>query len=523
MPRNFSLVSILLLSILLFSCAGSEDESIYDLLIINATIVDGTGSEPFTGSLLIDDGVIVSVGEVYAGEENANTVIDANGRVVSPGFIDTHSHGNPLNTPRFDNFLAMGVTSISLGQDGRSPGIDDIEGWMREVDETGTGPNIIHFVGHNALRNYVEAPRESGLDPSYIEEMQQIIRESLSAGSFGMSTGLEYDHGTFANLPELIALAEPVAEAGGLVMSHMRSEDDDRIMESVNELLEQGRGSGAAVHASHMKIVFGDQVSQAEEVLNLMNEARDEGLQVTGDVYPYTASFTGISIVFPEWALPPNDFDDVVEDRRDELEEYLRNRVNMRNGPEATLFGTAPWAGMTLADVAEELGKPFEEVLIDDIGPGGASAAYFVMDENVMQRFLQDPYVMVSSDGSPTMRHPRGYGTFAKIIREYVSELELLSLEEAVRKMSGLPAETLGLTDAAAVGVPRGLIREGFAADLLIFESDAVRDNATFEDPHTLAEGFSWVFVNGVAVIEEGELNEERPAGVLRRSLPGSD
>ena len=520
MIHSFFRLFILLFSILLFSCTGSEDESIYDLLIINATIVDGTGSEAYTGSLLIDDGVIVSVGDVYAGEGNANTVIDADGRIVSPGFIDTHSHGNPLSTPRFDNFLSMGVTTISLGQDGRSPGMDNITGWMDEVDSRGTGPNVIHFVGHNALRSYVEAPRESGLDQSYIEEMQQIIRNSLSAGSFGMSTGLEYDHGTFADLPELIALAEPVAEAGALVMSHMRSEDDDRIMESVNELLEQGRGSGAAVHASHMKIVFGDEISQAEEVLELMNEAREDGLQVTGDVYPYTASFTGISIVFPEWALPPNDFDEVAASRRGELEEYLRNRVNLRNGPEATLFGTDPWAGMTLADVAEELGKPFEEVLIDDIGPGGASAAYFVMNEDVMQRFLQDPYVMVSSDGSPTMRHPRGYGTFAKIIREYVNELELLSLEEAVRKMSGLPAETLGLTDSETVTVRRGLIQEGFAADLLIFDPAAVRDNATFEDPHTLAEGFSWVFVNGVAVIEEGELNEERPAGVLRRMSP---
>ncbi|MCC5915096.1 MAG: amidohydrolase family protein [Balneolaceae bacterium] len=507
----------------LASCDNAGTSERFDLLITNAMIYDGIGEEPFLGSVLVHQGIIVEVGDTDFDERTADRVIDTDGAALSPGFIDTHSHGNALESPRFDNFLAMGVTTISLGQDGRSPGMDNIEGWMREVDGTGTGPNIIHFVGHNTLRNHVEAPRESGLDQEYIEEMQRLIRESMAAGSFGMTTGLEYDHGTFADLPELIALAEPVAEAGGLVMSHMRSEDDDRIMESVNELLEQGRGSGAAVHASHMKIVFGDEISQAEEVLDLMNEARDEGLQVTGDVYPYTASFTGISIVFPEWALPPNDFDDVVEARRDELEEYLRNRVNMRNGPEATLFGTAPWAGMTLADVAEELEKPFEEVLIDDIGPGGASAAYFVMDEDVMQRFLQDPYVMVSSDGSPTMRHPRGYGTFAKIIREYVNELELLSLEEAVRKMSGLPAETLGLTDVAAVGVPRGLIREGFAADLLIFEPDAVRDNATFEDPHTLAEGFSWVFVNGVAVIEEGELNEERPAGVLRRSLPGSD
>ncbi len=515
------IIILFALPYLLPSFSPSETNSdVYDLLITDAVIIDGTGAEAVQGHILINDGVIVRYGDFDHSDISAHKTIHAEDRTVAPGFVDTHSHGNPIETPRFDNFLAMGVTTISLGQDGRSPGMDNITGWMDEVDEEGTGPNILHFVGHNTLRNFVEAPREPGLDQTYIDEMVEIIRESMTAGSFGMTTGLEYDHGTFADLPELIALAEPVAELGGMVMSHMRSEDDDKILESVTELIEQGLGVGAPVHASHLKIVFGDDTSLADEVLALMNEARDEGLQVTGDVYPYTASFTGISIVFPDWALPPNDFDTVVEERRDELEEFLQNRVNMRNGPEATLFGTEPWAGMTLAEVAEELDNPCEEVLIDDIGPGGASAAYFVMDEQVMRRFLQDPHVMISSDGSPTMRHPRGYGAFARIIRKYVVEEQLLTLEEAIHKMSGLPAETLGLTDASLVETPRGFIREGFAADLLLFYPEDVVDNATFEEPHTLADGFHYVFVNGVAVIENGELNEERPAGVVRKMTP---
>ena len=189
----------------------------------------------------------------------------------------------------------------------------------------------------------------------------------------------------------------------------------------------------------------------------------------------------------------------------------------MRNGPEATLFGTAPWAGMTLAEVAEQLDKPFEDVLIEDIGPRGASAAYFVMNENVMQRFLQDPYIMVSSDGSPTMRHPRGYGSFAKIIHNYVVEEELMTLEEAFHKMSGQSAQLLGLSDPEKVDTPRGMIKEGFAADLVIFDPQNVRDVADFENPHQLAEGFDWVLVNGVSVIENGEINDKLPAGVIRR------
>ena len=502
----------------LIGCTEKASVQTADLLIINGTITDGTGDEFYQADLLIRDGIISEIGSIDPQTVDAHTVIDAEGKLISPGFIDTHSHGDPLETPRFDNFLAMGVTTISLGQDGRSPGGDDVAGWMNRVEEAGVGPNIVHFTGQNTLRQLVDAPREVGLAPHYIEAMQQILSSSMEAGSFGMTTGLEYDHGTFADLPELIALAETVAEHGGLVMSHIRSEDDDQIEKSITELLDQGRGSGAAVHLSHVKIVFGNDPGRADDILALLQQARDEGLTVTADVYPYVASFTGIGIVFPEWALPPNDYDEIVATRRDELAEFLRNRITLRNGPEATLFGTAPWAGKTLAEVADELDKPFEDVLIDDIGPQGASAAYFVMNEDVMRRFLAAPHVMVSSDGSPTMRHPRGYGSFARIIHKYVHDVELLPLEEAIHKMTGLPAKTLGLSDESRVEIQRGLIREGFAADLLIFDPAAVRDNATFENPHAYAEGFEWVIVNGRPVIADSEKNSSLPGTIVKHT-----
>jgi N-acyl-D-amino-acid deacylase len=501
--------------------SGGRDQAVLggDLLITNARIIDGSGAEAYEGEILMSDGRIV---EVIAGSKRdrhvqAGRVIDAEGKIVTPGFIDLHSHGNAPETPRFDNFLAMGVTTITLGQDGSSPSVDQMSVRMDRVDEEGTGPNIIYFAGHNSLRRVVDAPRSGNLDDELLAEMQELLRNALEEGAFGLSTGLEYDHGSFSDLSELIALAEPVAEADAIVMSHMRNEDEEFVAESLAELIQQGRGSGARVHASHLKVVFGNDPAKAGELLELMSRARAEGVMVTADVYPYTASFTGIAIVFPDWALPPNNFDDVVSNRRGELEEYLRNRVNRRNGPEATLIGTAPWAGMTLAEVAAEVGKPFEDVLIDDIGPNGASAAYFVMNEEVMKRLLQDPFVMVSSDGSPTMRHPRGYGSFAKIIRQFVMDEDLFTLEEAIHKMSGLPAETVGLSDPGKVDIPRGLLREGYAADLLIFDPEQVTDNATFEEPHRLAGGFDWVFVNGVAVIEDGEVNARLPGGVIRR------
>lgn len=513
-----TLLTVLFFSMMSFSaCAQQEIVNSGDLFITDAIIIDGTGSERVKGNLLIESGRITHVGSFNVSEHFSGQTIDAAGRIVSPGFIDVHSHGNPLETPRFDNFLAMGVTTITIGQDGSSPGMEHIENWMNLLDDLGTGPNIIHFTGHNTLRYSVNAPRDSGLNQRLISDMQNRLGDALASGSFGLSTGLEYDHGRFSDQHELNEIARPVADAGGIIMSHMRNEDDDAIEESIRELVDQGMESGASVHAAHLKIVYANDPARADAVLQIMKQARESGLTVTGDVYPYTASYTGISILFPGFALPPNSYEDAVENRREELASYLRERVNSRNGPEATLLGTAPWAGQTLKEIADSLHKPFEDVLIDDIGPHGAGAAYFVMNEEVMKRFLTDPTIMVSSDGSPAMNHPRGYGSFAKIIDDYVVGERLLTLEEAIYKMSGLPAKTLGLSDPETVDIPRGIIKEGFAADLLIFDPKNVRDTATFENPHQLAEGFDWVIVNGTAVIEDGKRNKALPAGVIRR------
>ena len=502
------------------------------VLIFNALIVDGSGSEPFRGSILLESGRIAAIhydDEDMDSEYGRSEIpdsdgegadlfrIDAGGKVVAPGFIDAHSHGDPLSAPEFDNFLHMGVTTITLGQDGRSPESGSVAEWMDRVDSVGTGVNILHFIGHGTVRNRVDAPPVTGLQPGILGHMQKIIGDAMRDGSFGLSTGLEYNPGYHSDIVELTAIARPVAQYGGLVMSHIRSEDDDLVEEAIRELIEQGRRSGARVHVSHIKIVYGKGEDRAEEVLAVLHEAREEGVGVTADLYPYTASFTGIGIVFPDWAMPPNNYDSVRTHRRAELAEFLHDRVMLRNGPEATLFGTEPWAGMTLAEVADSLGKPFTEVLIDDIPPGSAGAAYFVMDEDVMRRLLLDPLVMVSSDGSPTMRHPRGYGSFPKVIRQFVIEEEVLSLEEAVHKMTGLTASTLGLDDPGQVAVPRGLIREGFAADLVLFEPSRVQDTATFEEPHNLAAGMSWVFVGGVPVIADGVRQPVNPAGVIRR------
>jgi N-acyl-D-amino-acid deacylase len=491
-------------------------QSEYDWLITGGVVVDGTGAPGQVADILIRHGRIVRVGEIDRGAVVARNHFDARGLVVAPGFIDAHAHGDPVEGAPLVNFLAMGVTTVVLGQDGSSPQAGALASHLAAVDAARPAVNVAYLAGHGTLR------REAGLgygaaDAHGLARLAGLVEAALDAGAFGLSTGLEYDPGVQADAEELRAIARPVAERGGVVMSHMRSEDADAVEAALLELIEQGRRSGARVHASHLKIVLERDPAAADRLLAIMGAARAEGVAVTGDVYPYTASFTGLSILFPDWARPPHDYASVVSERRGDLARHLRQRVESRNGPAATLFGTGQWSGRTLADVADELGRRFEDVLID-LGPRGASAAYFVMDEAVMRRFLADPHVVVSSDGSPTMLHPRGYGAFARVIRRYVVDEEVLTLEEAVRKMTGLTAAIVGLDDPARVDLPRGRIAPGWAADLVAFDPAAVRDRAEYEAPHQLAEGTAAVWIAGQPAWRDGAPVGETGRGAALRS-----
>ncbi len=504
---------------------GAEpvEEGPWDLGVHGARVVDGSGAPAREGGILVKDGVIAYVGPLGPDSLAADRWIDAGGRVLSPGFIDAHAHGDPLETPGFPNFLAQGITTVILGMDGSSPRAAALPGVMAEAEALGPWSNVAWLAGHGTLR------MESGMGyepstPEGRERLAELVARAMDAGAFGVSLGLEYDAGLPADPDELARFGEEVARRDGIISSHMRNEDADRVEDSLEELLEQGRRSGARVHASHLKVVLGDDAGLADRILRRMDRAREEGTQASADVYPYTASFTGIGILFPDWARPPANYEEVAPARRAELLEHLRARVESRNGPAATLFGTGPFAGRTLAEAAEATGRPYEEVLAE-LGPGGARAAYFVMDDAVMARFLMDPHTVVSTDGSPVMGHPRGYGAFALVIRRFVVEEERLSIEEAVRKMSGQTADLFRLSDPARVERPRGYLRPGFAADFLLFHPDRVEDTADFEEPHRLARGMDGVWVNGVQVrgdgIAPGPDAVGGPGAVLRRvSLP---
>lgn len=500
------------------SSAAPAPAGEYDWWIAGGTVIDGTGAPGRPADVLVREGRIAYVGpldDAAADAIEARHRFDATGLVVTPGFIDAHAHGDPTEDPAFDNFLAMGVTTIILGQDGGSPPAEEMADHLNEVDAAHPGVNVAYLLGHATVR------REAGVeydqpDREGLVRMAGLVTAGLHEGAFGLSTGLEYNPGSKAGMPELVAIAEPVAAVDGVVASHLRSENAGEVRGALDELLTEGRRSGARVHVSHVKIVLADDTAAATALLAQMAQARDAGVEVTADIYPYTASYTGLSILFPDWALPPADYDSVVTGRRDDLAAHLRRRVESRNGPEATLFGTGDLAGRTLAEVAAEQDRPYEDVLID-LGPDGASAAYFVMDEDVMSRLLTDRHVAISSDGSPTMLHPRGYGAFARVIRRYVAEDSLLTIEEAVRKMSGLTASIFRFDDPAAVEVPRGRVRAGWAADLLAFDPAEVEDRATFEEPHLLAAGMRGVWVGGEAALLDGEpVAGEGPGRALR-------
>jgi N-acyl-D-aspartate/D-glutamate deacylase len=497
----------------LSSCDPAErflaDYDSIDFLIENGTVFDGLGNEPVNADVVIVDETIVFVGETAFTDEDLHgrirTRIDAGGKAVAPGFIDLHSHGDPLETPEFENFLAMGVTTISLGQDGSSPETAALREWLDKVSQRGIGPNLAMLVGHGTLRTLSGIGLAPDPEPDAFESMLSMLDETLHY-TFGMSTGLEYNPGLNAKSAELRALAEVVARHDRVIMSHMRNEDDDQLEASIAELLEQGEH--ARVHVSHLKSVFGKGQARADEILAIIDHARSSDIEITADVYPYTASYTGIGIVFPVWAKTAEQFEIARRERREELAAYLRERVEKRNGPEATLLGTGPFKGKTLAELAFEHEMPFEDVLIDVIGPQGASGAYFVMNDGLQSRLLQSPYVGVCSDGSPTGFHPRGHGTFAKIIEEYVVEQQVLSLTEAIRKMTSFPASVLRIED-------RGTLLPGSKADVIIFDPVDVRALATYPDPLQLAEGFEVVIVNGEIARRDGRLTGALAGRVL--------
>lgn len=496
--NTFVKVLLLLLTAACGTMSSTEDnkapnyELTYDIFISGGTIVDGSGAKPFKGDLLIKGDKISYVGKVDAQKIKTMEKVNARGKTITPGFIDAHAHGAPLqaNNDKLRSFLRQGVTTVMLGQDGDNPGYGhklSFKKWIDTVNASSTGPNIGTLVGHGDIRKLSGGGEKDRISDQDQKRMEELLKEAMSAGAYGLSTGLEYVPSRYADTTELNGLAKVVGAHDGLICSHIRNEDDDRIEESIAELLAQGKHT--RVHVSHIKVVYGKTRAQGDSVLKQLRNARSNGIKVTADVYPYLASFGDMSYLYPEWAKRKSEFNNAVKNRREEFEEFLRKKITRRNGPDAILISSGKYAGKTLAEIASITKRRPEELIID-FGHNGPATAHFIMSKATQDVFITAPDVSISSDGSPTMRHPRSFGSFPKVIEEYVVKDKVLPLELAIHKMTGQTAQTFGLKS-------RGLLKKGYGADVLVMDLKNIKANTTWTNIYAEPKGFDYVIVNG--------------------------
>ncbi|MBT6886961.1 MAG: D-aminoacylase [Gemmatimonadales bacterium] len=491
--------------------------------------MDGTGAAGFAADLAIVGDRIALVSPVPLDPARATRVIDAAGLIVSPGFVDLHTHLDPLlRLPGAESHVRQGVTTALGNPDGGGPW--PIAGLMEEAEALGVGMNVGFMVGHNTVRRNVMGLENRAPTASELARMQGMVRQAMDEGAWGISTGLKYLPGAFSELSEVIALSRVVGEKGGFYTSHLR-EEGLGLLGGVGEALEIGKQADIPIVLTHHKIVGQPMWGSSVTTLAMVDSARGAGTDAMIDQYPYTASYTGITVLVPAWALAGGN--DAFLERMDSpaladsiLDGIAFNIINDRGGNDLSRVQLAlvSWdrslEGKTLRDWALRDGldptpATGARLVVEAVRRGGASAIYHAMDEEDVARIMVHPWTMIASDGRLTEPgdghpHPRWYGTFPRVLGRYARDEGILTLEQAVRKMTALPAERMGIRT-------RGQIREGWYADLVIFDPTTVIDNATFEEPHQYPTGIDWVIVNGTVQVEDGAYRDLRPGRVLRR------
>lgn len=501
----------------------------YDVVLANATIVDGTGAARYPGAVAIAGGRIARVSREQIPASEARRVIDVKGHVVAPGFIDMHAHLEPLlQMPDAESAARQGVTLALGGPDGSGPW--PLAPYADSADAAGLGINVAYLVGHNTLRREVMGTANRAPTPAELDRMKEMVAQGMKDGAFGLSTGLLYVPGTYSKTDEVVELARVAARYGGIYTSHLRDEGRG-LISGVAEALEIGRQAKIPVVLTHHKVIGQQMWGRSVETLRMVDSARRAGTDVMMDQYPYTASSTGFGVLVPAWAQAGG----LAEFRKRLGDPELRNAIekgildlllNDRGGGDISRvqFASVSWDhtldGKTLADLVKRGGRePTPEnavpVVIDVMLKGGASNVFHVIDEADVRRIMAHPMTMIGSDGRLTkpgqgVPHPRNYGTFPRVLGEYVRVQHVLTLESAVHKMTGMPAARLGLTD-------RGCLREGCAADITVFDPATIADKGTYENPHQYPVGIEWVFVGGQAVVADGAFTAARPGRVLRK------
>lgn len=544
---------------------ASQGDAVDDLIIRDAFVLDGTGNPWFRGDVAVKAGRISAVGVL--GKRAARRTIDAAGHVVAPGFIDLHSHsdrGLADQTLRAShNMVAQGITLSVVNQDGRSPRWP-LRDQRAQYEKEGIGTNAAMLVGHGTVRTRVMGERANQVaTDADIQAMQALVADGMRDGAFGLSTGLEYVPGRYSEPREVIALTGVIKPFGGFYISHERSEGKDPmwknasdptpavdLLTAVQETIEIGRVTGVPVVCSHLKAKGANYWGSSHAATRLIHDARAEGIEVYADQYPYdTSGSDGSTVVIPMWALAPpgqrvsgqlgedrgarGDVKAHLRVRLDQASESARLRLDIeheiarRGGASRIIvydFPDKKYVEKSLAWIADDLKKsPVEAAIWIQLNgsdrPGGARMRGFSLSELDIEHIMQQDFTATCTDGDTVklnegVPHPRFYGTYPRKIRHYVVERGIIGLPFAIRSMTSLPAQIMGLKD-------RGQLRAGYWADLVIFKLDAIADRATFTAPHQYPTGIPFVFVNGVAVVDEGKLTNATPGKVLTPAADG--
>ncbi len=531
----------------------------FDIVIKNGRVLDGTGKPYSKQDIGVKDGKIVKLGRIDA--SSAKT-IDAKGRIVLPGFIDIHSHTDHtiLPFPEAESFILQGVTTQVTGNCGLTvapvsketlpllkeylepflwAGYDygwdwrSLSNFFAKIEKKGTSMNLVPLVGQGTIRLAVMGFDSKPASKSQMQQMNNLLSEALEDGAFGMSSGLVYPPGSYSSTEELIELTSVMTKYGALYTSHIRSEED-KLMASVDEAIKIGEASDIPVEISHFKAKGKPQFGMVHATLREVEKARARGVDVSGDVYPYIAGSTSIMSSLPIWALEGGVGKMLQRLKDKKLRKQIAYEIDSGTMIGSNGIRAAGWAGIFIAQCARNHsyeGKSLEQILREKNRlndpfegffdwmleiDGNARVNSFQMDEADVRTVMANPLICFGSDGraeSPKAGgkpHPRYYGTFPRVLGKYVREEKLLTLEEAVRKMTSFPAGKIGITD-------RGLIKEGFQADITVFDPDKIIDKATFEVPQQYPVGISYVIVNGEVVVEKGKHTGKKPGRVLRR------
>lgn len=510
---------------LFFPLFAYTQDTTCDILIKNGKIIDGTGNSWYYGDIAVKDGRIIKTGQHL--NFSATKTIDASGLIIAPGFIDVHTHieGDETKQPTADNFIYDGVTTVIAGNCGASN--VDIAKYFSFIDSLKLSVNVATLIGHNDVRKTVMGRANRDATPDEMQQMETIVDKAMQDGAVGLSTGLIYIPGTYTKTPEIVALAKVAAKYNGIYASHMRDEGDS-VTYAIEEALTIGREAKIPVEISHFKLSGQQNWGRSKETVPMIEAARKEGIEVTIDQYPYTASSTSISTLIPDEILA--DGQDSIKARlqRPDIKKYVINSMLERLKKRKLKHFSYVVVANHTADTGYN-GKSIEQInqmkarkhkakeealtVIDLIINGGASAVFHGMSEEDVKRIMQFPFNMFASDASirvlnAGVPHPRGYGTNARVLAKYVREEKVISLEEAIRRMTSLPAQKFQLKD-------RGLIKEGMAADIVIFDEKQVKDISTFEKPHAYSRGFHYVIVNGVITVDNKKHNGSRAGKAL--------